>query len=34
MRTEFENDDTTYYGSYLWVVLILELWLKENKHHF
>jgi len=30
MRTAFESDDTTYYGSNLWVLLVLELWLREK----
>ncbi len=28
-RIAFENDETTYYGSNLWVFLVLELWLKQ-----
>ena len=29
MKTSFENDKTTYFGSNLWVLLMMELWLKE-----
>jgi asparagine synthase (glutamine-hydrolysing) len=30
MRREFQKDETPYYGSNLWVFLILELWLRKN----
>jgi len=29
MKSAFEADSTSYYGDNLWVLLILELWLRE-----
>ena len=33
MRREFQQDQTSYYGSNLWVFLILELWLRKNQKY-
>ena len=30
MKSAFETDSTSYYGDNLWVLLILELWLREE----
>jgi asparagine synthase (glutamine-hydrolysing) len=34
IKSAFESDSTSYYGSNLWVFLMLELWLKSNKGKF
>ena len=31
IKTSFENDNTSYYGDNLWVFIILEQWLQNNK---